>query len=497
MSQTEAKRLRPEQGVAPPHDLDAEAYVLSACLVTGTLYDVVTGLGLTADMFYAERHRCIWRAVETIHERGDPVDIGTVMLRLRETGDAERIGGGPYLAQLVDETPSVLDAHVEAYARTVRDKYRARSMIAVLRQHAAEAYGPIDDVQRYCDEVEAHVAEVARQFEGRRGLVHITAPAQETYERIVEAHRTGKTPGVAFGLKSLDRKTRGMGDGDLIVVAGRPGMGKTAFVLGTATHTARPKTFVDELPLGDGEPVTLPAGAVAVFSLEMSAMQLALRAICADQKLDSQRIGNGEIRGDEWARVADGAANISGLPIWIDDTPGVTVAEIRSRARKLKADLDRDAERDDTNPRLRLVVIDYLQLAGSPSNRRDNREQEISANTRASKALAKELGCPVMLLSQLNRGVETRSDKRPQLSDLRESGAIEQDADQVLFIYRDEYYHPDSADRGVAEIIVAKQRNGPAGRVRVRFMGEYTRFDNLAEQDDFDDFDDFADTEGL
>lgn len=492
MTTAPAQQLRPEQGLVPPHDIDAETYVLSACLIKATLYDVVRGVGLEPDMFYADRHKIIFRAIGDLHEQGSPIDIGTVGAWLREREELQKVGGSPYLVQISDLAPAVLDTHVEAYAKTVRDKARLRYLVAVLRQHAAEAYGTVEDTQGFLDAVEANVSEVARRFEGRRGLVRLAGAAERAYGHVAEAHRSGKAPGVPYGLELLDRKTGGMGPGDLIVVAGRPGMGKTAFVAGTAVHIASQQA--------DADASETSSGAVAFFSLEMSAEQLALRSICSIGRLDSHRIRSGMVRGDEWPRLVEGVAELSHLPIWVDDTPGVSVADIRSRCRKLKADLEREREKDPQAPLLKLVVIDYLQLMAKPARagRDMSREQEVSANTRASKELAKELGCPVLLLSQLNRGVEQRGkdDKRPHLADLRESGAIEQDADQVLFIYRDEYYYPDTADRGIAEMIVAKQRNGPAGTVKVRFTGEYTRFDDLAREA-IDDFDDFEFQEGL
>ncbi|NIR32909.1 MAG: replicative DNA helicase [Gammaproteobacteria bacterium] len=484
------KPIKQPQGIVPPHDLDAERYVLSSVLINPALVDTVLALGVTPPTYYSDKHRHIMQAIVELHEASTPVDVGTVATRLKDLDLLRAAGDAVYLADLVDSTPSILDAHVEQYARTVRDKARLREMVGALRQHAAEGFGVIEDTQVWLDDVEAHVADIARRNEGKSGLVPIVDPATRAFDRVAEASRTGKPPGVPYGLSVLDRKTRGMGETDLVVVAGRPGMGKTAFVLGIAQHVA------SSTREPDSDLTTF--GGVAVFSLEMSAEQLALRAVCSRQRLDSQRIGNGNVRAAEWDQIAEGVNDVAKLPIWIDDTPAINMAAIRSRSRKLQNDLERVRQSQPEAPKLQLVIIDYLQLMGASGSgrRQETREQEVSANTRAAKVLAKEIGCPVVLLSQLNRSVEQRSskDKRPQLSDLRESGAIEQDADQILFLYRDEYYFPDTLDRGVAEVIIAKQRNGPTGKVKVRFAPEHTRFDNLG--DEYDEFDDMFD-EGL
>jgi replicative DNA helicase len=312
------------------------------------------------------------------------------------------------------------------------------------------------------------------------------------------AKRGGAVSGIPTGFYELDKKCAGMHDGDLYIVAGRPGMGKTSLVLNMAVNVATPRTEpIDPRdPYGD-PPVERPGYGVAFFSLEMPREQLASRLLASEARVDVSKIRSGALRSEDWNRLTDAANRLSRLPMWLDDSPALTILDLRAKVRRLKAEIERGG--DDALPaqRLGLVVVDYLQLM---QGRKDaqSREQEISEMSRGLKQLAKEMSVPVLALSQLNRSVETRGtkDKRPQLSDLRESGAIEQDADMVLFIYRDEVYFPDSAERGRAEIIIAKQRNGPTGKVDVRFDREYTRFDNLAagdyEVDELDEYDAFS-----
>jgi replicative DNA helicase len=321
------------------------------------------------------------------------------------------------------------------------------------------------------------------------------------FDIIVAASKRGEgITGIPTGFTGVDRKVAGLHNGDLYIVAARPGMGKTAFVLNVALNVAIPRriaTAEPDDPYGAGE-VEQPGYGVAFFSLEMPREQLASRLLASEARVDASRIRSGQVRNDDWNKLTDAAARIGRLPVWLDDTPALTLLDLRAKVRRLQADIARGSGDGPPAERLGLVVIDYLQLM---QGRRDagSREQEISELSRGLKQLAKEMQVPVIALSQLNRSVETRTtkDKRPQLSDLRESGAIEQDADTIFFIYRDDYYFPESPDRGVAEIIIAKQRNGPTGKVKVRFSPEFTRFDNLADEEyAFDEYDDFEEGVG-
>lgn len=486
-----AAELKPAGGRVPPHDLDAEAAVLSAVLLAAEAFDRVQEI-LAPEHFYAEAHRRIYEAVLDLHSSSKPVDLVTVAAWLRDRERIALVGGMEYLAQLSDATPAV--AHVESHARLIREKWRMRQLIATCQRVAAEGYSNADDVQAFIDQAEQSVFDIARIPEGS-SIVPVKDAIHGAFQILAEAaKRGGGITGTPTGFKQLDRKIAGLHGGDLYIVAGRPGMGKTSLVLNMAVNVAMPRRrAVDDTndPYGEGE-VEEPGDGVAFFSLEMPREQLASRLLAVEARVDVSRIRSGEMRREDWNKLTDAAARLGRLPIWLDDTPGLTLLDLRAKIRRLQADVKRgDAPGGAT--KLGLVCIDYLQLM---QGRRDaaSREQEISELSRGLKQLAKEMNVPVMALSQLNRSVETRTtkDKRPQLSDLRESGAIEQDADTICFIYRDEYYFKDSPDRGVAELIIAKQRNGPTGSVKVKFTSEYTRFDDLAPDEyDFDELDGF------
>jgi replicative DNA helicase len=367
-----------------------------------------------------------------------------------------------------------------------------RQLIAACQRYAAEGFGDCGDVQHFIDRAEQAVFDIARIPEGT-SIVPVRDAIHGAFQILSEAaRRGGGITGIETGFTELDKKCAGLHNGDLYIVAGRPGMGKTAFVLNMAVNVARPRrvdTADASGPLSDA-PIEEPGYGVAFFSLEMPREQ---RLLASEARVDVSRIRSGQFRNEDWNKLTDAAARLGRLPIWLDDTPSLTLLDLRAKVRRLQAELKR-GDAAAPSQRLGLVVVDYLQLM---QGRRDanSREQEISELSRGLKALAKEMEVPVLALSQLNRSVETRGikDKRPQLSDLRESGAIEQDADTIVFIYRDEYYFPnDTADKGVAELIIAKQRNGPTGKVMARFTSEYTRFDNLARDEyDFGDFEDF------
>ena len=380
------------------------------------------------------------------------------ILRFREELAArkqlERVGGDAYLFELTDTLPSV--ENIASHAEIVREKSTVRSLIAACHDIAARGYEDYGELAPFLDEAESSVFGVAKERQ-KNPYEHVKDVVMRTFEAIHEAAKRGEAiTGLPTGFSRLDRMTAGMHPGDLVIVAGRPGMGKTSFALNVGLNACEAR----KCP-------------VAIFSLEMPKQQLVSRMLCSEARVDGNRLRTGQLIRDDWPKLAQAAGMLSEMPLFIDDTPAISVLELRAKARRLKSEAG-----------LGLIVIDYMQLMRS-GTRNDSREQEISEISRSLKALAKELELPVIALSQLNRGVEARGvkDKRPQLSDLRESGAIEQDADTIWFIYRDEVYNRDSEDRGVAEVIVGKQRAGPTGTCRVRFFADYTRFDNLAEED--------------
>jgi replicative DNA helicase len=488
-----AASLRPGEGRVPPHDLDAEAAVLSAVLLEPDAFDQAYE-SLRAEHFYSDANRRIYEAIVELHDKGQPVDVVSVAGWLRDRERLEQIGGVPYLAQLSDATPAV--AHVAAHARAVREKWRLRQLIATCQQFAATGYGDCGDVQGFIDQAEQAVFDIARVPE-RTAIRPVRDAIHGAFEILSAAARRGEgITGIPTGFTQLDRKIAGLHEGDLYIVAGRPGMGKTAFVLNLAMNASQPRRVRVEdpnAPFGEADVEQLGYG-VAFFSLEMPREQLASRLLATEGRVDVSKIRSGNISNDDWNKLTDAASQLGKLPLWLDDTPALGLLELRAKVRRLKADIARSTGDAPRAQRLGVVVVDYLQLMQGRQNAA-SREQEISELSRGLKQLAKELSVAVIALSQLNRSVETRTtkDKRPQLSDLRESGAIEQDADTIMFIYRDEYYNPESLDKGIAEVIVSKQRNGPTGSVKVRFESAYTRFDNLAaseyENDEFDDFD--------
>lgn len=489
----ELPELRPSEGRVPPHDLDAEAAVLSAVLLSSEAFDEVNDV-LRPEHFYSDANRRVFEAIVDLQSAGKPVDVVTVATWLRDRERLQQVGGAPYLAQLTDSIPFV--AHIGAHARVVREKWRVRQVIATCQRFAAEGFGQVGEVQDFIDQAEQAIFDIARVPE-TTAVRPVREAIHGAFDILVAASKRGEgITGVPTGFDRLDKKTAGLHKGDLYIVAGRPGMGKTSFVLNMAVNVAAPRrvrTSDPNDPLGAGE-VEQPGWGVGFFSLEMPREQLASRLLAVEARVDVSRLRSGAIKHEDWNKLTDAAAKIGRLPIWLDDSPALGLLDLRAKIRRLKAEISRKTGDGPAAQDLGLVVIDYLQLM---QGRKDaaSREQEISEISRGLKQLAKEMSVPVMALSQLNRSVETRTtkDKRPQLSDLRESGAIEQDADAIMFIYRDEYYFQESPDRGIAEIIIAKQRNGPTGTVKVRFTSEYTRFDNLASEDyEFDEFDEFA-----
>ena len=437
-------------GRVPPYDLDAEAMVLSACLLSEEDFALVSDK-LAPQEFYSEANRWIYTAIVELTKVGTFVDPVSVVGWLRDRERIAQVGGAAYLAMIVDNVPTV--ARIEEKATRVVAFARARELIATAQRIAAEGYGVRgDDVERYLDASEGAVCAISQKTE-RREMAPMNVVCRESYARTLKAELRQGAVELPTGLVRFDKKIGGLGRGRLTVVAARPGMGKSALAMGCADTVA---SF---------------GGVVPVFSLEMPREELGTRMACARSGASVQRACNGWMMNDERADFFRAQDELANLPIWIDDTPGISLLQLRAKCRTVMA---------KTKQPLALVVVDYLQLM---TENAPTREREIAIITAGLKRLAKELNCAVLLLSQLNRECEAEKDKRPRLGHLRESGAIEQDADDVVFVYRDEYYHEASEDRGVAELIVAKQRNGPTGAVRVGFDGPSTAFRNLHEQE--------------
>ena len=437
----------------PPNDLAAEREVLGGILLENSALNVVLEIPLSAEDFYSEGHARIYEAMTQLFAAGQPVDTVTLRERLAVAGKLQMIGGDEYLLSLTNTIPTV--SNIEAHARIVREKAIIRRLIHACHETAAKGYGDYGTMEEFLYEAERAVFGVAKN-RLRSPYEHITDVVVRSFEKITKAAELKQhITGLPTGFSRLDKMTAGMHPGDLIIVAGRPGMGKTSFALNVALNACQAR----------GAPCV-------VFSLEMPKGQLANRLLCSEARVDAGKLRTGYLGREDWPRLTAAAGTLSELPLWLDDTPGITLMELRAKTRRLK-----------TEHGLGLIVIDYLQLMRA-GVRTDSREQEISDISRSLKGLAKELELPVIALSQLNRSVETRAgkDKRPQLSDLRESGAIEQDADTIMLIYRDEVYNPESTDKNIAEIIVGKQRAGPTGTVKCLFQREYTRFENLSDE---------------
>jgi replicative DNA helicase len=437
---------------APPHAAEAEQSVLGAVLIDPGSWDQIAEI-VTESAFYERRHRLIFAAISAMMGEGRPVDAITISQYLQDREQLADAGGLQYLILLANETPSA--ANVGAYAQIVRDRAMLRDLIQVGREIAELAYHPEGrDAQALLDEAEGKVFRLAEgQQRGTEGFTQLKTALPQVIDRIERIAREKKgITGLSTGFADLDEKTSGLHPGQLIIIAGRPSMGKTSFAMNIAEHVA----CIEKAP-------------VAVFSMEMPTEEIVLRALSSRGRVDQHRLRNGTLGNDDWPRIAHAVGELSTAPLFVDDSAALTPVELRSRARRLKRDHG-----------LALVIVDYLQLMQVPG-RADNRVAEISEISRSLKALSKELSIPVIALSQLNRGLENRTEKRPQMADLRESGAIEQDADLILFLYRDEVYFKDKEEvKGIAEVIIGKQRNGPIGSVRMSFFGEYTRFENYA-----------------
>ena len=451
-------RAGAEGARVPPHDLEAEKAVIGAMLVSETAVSAVAER-LTAEDFYSEVHRIIYGAMTRLFARGDPIDQLTLTNELRSIGEFEKVGGRAYVFQIVESVPTA--ANAARYADIVRGKALLRDIIDVGSRITEDAFGEPEDVSKALDAAEQLIYGVSnRTLREHLAPVSELAPgALEMIQRLYEAE--GEVTGVETGFEDLDRLTTGFHKSDLIILAARPAMGKTALALNAIWYAAGQK----------GMPV-------AIFSLEMSKEQLVQRLISQTTRIPAQALRSGNVKAEDWPKLVRGVAEVSRAPVWIDDTAGVTLMEIRAKVRRLSSQLKARGE-----PPLALVVVDYLQLMiGGQGNRSENRQQEIAEISRGLKVLARDLDVPVLAIAQLSRAVEQRHDKRPLLSDLRDSGAIEQDADMVMFLYRDEYYNSDSDDKGIAEIIVGKHRNGPTGKVQLAWMEQYTKFASLARR---------------
>jgi replicative DNA helicase len=442
----------------PPHSIEAEQSVLGGLMLANEAWDNIAER-ISEQDFYRQDHRTIYRAISFLIAKDSPSDAITISEYLNDVGELDRVGGLAYLSQLVQSTPSA--ANIRAYADIVRERSVLRQLITVGTDIADAAYTTQGrESAELLDEAERRVFEIAEQrARSRQGFVNMQDLLVRTVDRIDTLyHSDSPLTGIGTGYDDFDRMTAGMQRSDLLIVAGRPSMGKTSFAMNVAEHVA----------IKERKPV-------AIFSMEMPAEQLSMRMISSLGRIDQRVVRTGKLTDDDWPRLTSAVSLLSEAPMYIDDSAGLTPGELRARARRLMKEHKEEG--------LGLIVIDYLQLmSGSARSSSENRATEIAEISRSLKNLAKELNVPIMALSQLNRSLEQRTDKRPVMSDLRESGAIEQDADVIVFIYRDEVYNEDTPDKGVAEIIISKQRNGPIGTVRLTFLGKYTRFENFTPE---------------
>ncbi|HZE61528.1 MAG TPA: replicative DNA helicase [Burkholderiales bacterium] len=439
----------------PPHSIEAEQALLGALLIDNQAFDKIGDL-LTGEDFYRDDHRRIWRHIVKMVENNQPADVVTIADSIERSEDKDKTGGPAYLAALSQNTPSAIN--VRRYAQLVRDRSVQRRLGQVATEIAESALALAGkEVGQLLDEAESKIFQIAesgtRKDQGLLGIKPVLARVFEKIDHLHSQANPSDVTGVPTGYLKLDEMTSGLQGGDLIIVAGRPSMGKTALALNIAEHVA----------VGNGLPV-------AIFSMEMSSSQLATRMLGSIARVDQHKMRTGRISDKEWSDLTEAMAKLHDTPIYIDESGALTALEVRARARRLKREFSK----------LGLVVIDYLQLMAA-SSQGENRATEISEISRSLKAMAKELDAPVIALSQLNRALEQRPNKRPQMADLRESGAIEQDADLILAIYRDEVYNPESPEKGTAEVNILKQRNGPIGTVKLTFLGQYTRFENHAD----------------
>jgi len=435
-----------------PHSLEAEQAVLGGLMLDNSAWDLMIDK-ISEEDFYFPKHRLIFRTISELNKREHPFDVVTLAEALKEVRELENVGGDGYLFELARNTPSV--ANIAAYVDIVRERSILRQLIRITSDISGLAFNPVGRTSKdILEEAESKIFRIAEQGARGEGPVAISSLLKIASDRIDELHHSGKDiVGLSTGFSDLDNMTSGFHNGDLIVVAGRPSMGKTAFAVNIAEHAA-----------------IKVAKPVLIFSMEMPGDSLAARMMSSLGRVDQHRLRTGKLDPEDWPRVNSAVTMLTETSLLIDDTPALNPGELRARARRVAKKYGQ----------LGLIVVDYMQLMQIPGYK-ENRTAEISEISRSLKNLAKELKVPVLALSQLNRSLEQRNTKRPVMSDLRESGAIEQDADVILFIYRDEVYNENSPEKGIAEIIIAKQRNGPIGTVKLTFLGRYTRFENFIQ----------------
>lgn len=431
----------------PPQSIEAEQSVLGSMILDKDVISLVTEI-LRKEDFYRDDHKEIFDAIIELFDRGEPIDLITLTDSLKKRGTIDSIGGIEYITNIITAVPTTESA--KHYAKIIEEKSILRKLIKISSEMLNLGYEATDDVSAIIDKAEKSIFDLL-QKRNSNGFTHIKDVLVSTFDRLEQLYNNkGNLTGIPTGFIDLDQKTSGLQNSDLILVAARPAMGKTSFVLNiaqfAAVHTKTP---------------------VAIFSLEMSRDQLVNRMLSSEVMVESQKMRSGDLEDDDWEKLAKSMGPLSESPIYIDDTPGISMTELRAKCRRLKLEKN-----------LGLIIIDYLQLM-SGSKKSESRQQEISEISRSLKILAKEINVPVITLSQLSRAPEARADHTPILSDLRESGAIEQDADIVMFLYRDDYYNPESEKKNIAEVIIAKHRNGSTGTIELRWLGEYTKFGNL------------------
>lgn len=445
-----------ELGKIPPHDVEAEQAILG-CMLTDRDSVLSAMEVLKVDDFYREDNKAIYDAMLSLYSRAEPIDIITVKSELVQNGKFDQVGGLEYLAMLPEKVPTT--TNVEKYINIVEEKSTLRNLIKTANDIIAAGYDQTEEVENIVNIAEKKIFDIL-QDKNSKGSTSIKEILVGTFAELEKLYnQKGIVTGVETGFAGLDAITAGLHGSDLIILAARPAMGKSALAINIATHAA-----LNNVP-------------VVIFNLEMSKEQVVNRILCSEAMVDSNKIRTGKIDDNEWIKLANTSGRLADAPIYVDDTPGISIMEIRARCRKLKLEKN-----------IGMVVIDYLQLVQGSAKKNSSREQEISEISRSLKILAKELDVPVIALSQLSRGAEKRDDKRPMLADLRESGAIEQDADIVMFLYRDDYYNQDSEKKNIAELILAKHRAGSTGTVELLWMGNYTKFANLERYRDEEDF---------